>query len=385
MALGWGLIGGGEGSQIGPAHRVGAVMDGAFELRAGALDADPERGREFALRLGITRDRAYGDWREMLEGEKPRAERLALVTIATPNSTHFEIARAFLSAGFDVLCEKPLTTTVEDAEQLVRAARAGGRICAVNYCYSGYPLVRHARAMVARGDLGKIRVVVSEFAHGHHANAAEADNPRIRWRYDPRLAGVSSVFADCGIHALHMACFIVGQQLESLAADFASTVAGRQLEDDALIAFRMSGGVVGRLWTSAIAAGRMHGLGIQIFGERGGLRWHQESPNRLYWTPVGGATTILERGAAGLSAEAARGSRVAVGHAEGFLGAVGNIYADLAEVLVARREGRAPNPLALGYPTAEDGLRSVAAIHAAAASAKARGSWVDVVPVSLKR
>jgi predicted dehydrogenase len=384
MALAWGLIGGGEGSQIGPAHRIGAAIDGAFELRAAALDADPTRAREFALRLAVAHDRAYGDWREMLQRERARADRLALVTIATPNSTHFEIARAFLDAGFDVLCEKPLTTTVEEADVLVRAARAGGRICAVNYCYSGYPLVRHARAMVARGDLGKIRAVVAEFAHGHHANAAEADNPRIRWRYDPQLAGVSSVFADCGIHALHMASFIAGQQVESLAADFASTVAGRQLEDDALVAFRMSGGAIGRLWTSAIAAGRMHGLSVQVFGERGGLRWHQESPNQLYWTPVGGATSILERGAAGLSAEAARGSRVAVGHTEGFLGALGNIYADLAEVLEARREGRAPDPLALSYPTAEDGLRSVAAIHAAVASAKARGSWVSAVPPSLK-
>jgi len=384
MALAWGMIGGGEGSQIGPAHRIGAASDGVFELRAGALDADPGRGREYALRLGVTRERAYGDWREMLSAESSRADRLALVTVATPNNTHFEIAHAFLAAGFDVLCEKPLATTVEEAEELMRSARAGGRICAVNYCYSGYPLVRHARAMVARGDLGRIRTVVAEFAHGHHANAAEADNPRIRWRYDPQLAGVSSVFADCGIHALHMACFITGQQVESLAADFASTVPGRQLEDDALVAFRMSGGVVGRLWTSAIAAGRMHGLGVQVFGERGGLRWQQESPNQLYWTPVGGATTILERGAGGLSAEAARGSRVAVGHVEGFLGAVGNIYADLAEVLEARHAGRAPDPLALGYPSADDGLRSVAAIHAAAASAKAQGSWVNAIPASLK-
>jgi predicted dehydrogenase len=181
-----------------------------------------------------------------------------------------------------------------------------------------------------------------------------------------------------------MACFIAGQQVESLAADFASTVPGRQLEDDALVAFRMSGGAVGRLWTSAVAAGRMHGLAIQIFGERGGLRWHQESPNQLYWTPVGGSTTVLERGAADLSADAARGSRLAIGHTEGFLGAVGNIYADLAEVLKARREARTPDPLALSYPTAEEGLRSVAAIHAAVESAKARGSWVEAIPPSLK-
>ena len=384
MTLNWGLIGGGEGSQIGAAHRIAAGFDGAFRLSAGALDIDAARAREFAVRLGIPRDRAYGDWREMLAAERERPDRVELVTVATPNSSHFEITKAFLRAGFDVLCEKPLTTTVEDAEDIVRTARDSGRICAVNYGYSGYPLVRHARAMVARGELGRIRVVVAEFAHGHHANAAEADNSRIRWRYDPRLAGVSSVFADCGIHALHMACFVTGQQVESLAADFASAVRERQLEDDALIAFRMSDGVVGRLWSSAIAVGRMHGLSLQVYGERGGLRWQQEQPNQLYWTPVGGGTSILERGAAGLSPEAERASRVAVGHTEGFLGAVANIYADLGEVLRARREGRRPNPLALGYPSAEDGLRSVTAVQAAVSSAKAHGAWVDAVPPLLK-
>jgi predicted dehydrogenase len=239
--------------------------------------------------------------------------------------------------------------------------------------------------LVARGELGRVRVVVAEFAHGHHANAAEADNPRVRWRYDPTLAGVSSVLADCGIHALHMACFITGQELESLAADFVSTIAERQLEDDALVAFRMSGGAVGRLWASAIAVGRMHGMTIQVFGEKAGLRWEQERPNQLYWTAVGGRTSIIERGSEGLSPQEQRASRVTVGHAEGFIEAFGNIYADLGEVLRARREKRAPNPLALSFPTAEDGLRSVAAVHAAADSAKAQGTWVKAVPALLKK
>ncbi len=379
MSMSWGLIGGGEGSQIGGTHRIAAGLDGAFRLAAGALDVDATRARDFATRLGISADRAYGDWREMLAGEKSRADRVSLVTVATPNSSHFEITRAFLLAGFDVLCEKPLTTTVQEAEEIVRIAREGGRICAVNYGYSGYALVRHARAMVARGDLGAIRVVVAEFAHGHHANAADADNPRIRWRYDPKLAGISSVVADCGIHALHMACFISGQRISSLSADFASTVPGRGLEDDALVAFRMSGGAVGRLWTSAVAVGRMHGLGVQVFGEKGGLRWHQEQPNQLFWTPVGGSTSVIERGVAGLSPDADRASRVTVGHAEGFFGAFGNIYADLAEQLRAKREGRKPDPLALACPSAEDGLRSVATVQAAVASARARGAWVDLL------
>ena len=379
MRMNWGLIGGGEGSQIGATHRIAAGLDGAFQLAAGALDINATRAREYAVRLGIEKDRAYGDWREMLDGEQSRSDRVALVTVATPNSTHFEITRAFLRAGFDVLCEKPLTTTLEEAEEIVRTARENGRICAVNYGYTGYALVRHARAMVARGDLGKIRVVVAEFAHGHHANAADADNPRVRWRYDPKLAGISSIVADCGIHALHMATFITGQEIQSLSADFASTIPGRELEDDALVAFRMSGGVVGRLWTSAIAIGRMHGLNIQVFGEKGGLRWAQEQPNQLYWTPVGGSTSIIERGVAGISPEADRASRVTVGHAEGFFGAFGNIYADLAEQVRANREHRMPNPLALSCPTAEDGSRSIAAVQAAVASAKARGAWVNCV------
>jgi predicted dehydrogenase len=384
MALQWGLIGGGEGSQIGGTHRIAARLDGAFQLAAGALDVDPARAHDYAIRLGVTEKRAYGHWREMLDAERTRRDRLDLVTIATPNSTHFEITKAFLAAGFDVLCEKPLTNTVEEAEEIVRVARETGRICAVNYGYSGYALVRHARAMVARGDLGKIRLVFAEFAHGHHADAADADNPRVRWRYDPKLAGVSSVLADAGIHALHLACFITGQQVRSLSADFASTIPVRQLEDDALIAFRMSDGAVGRLWTSAIAVGRMHGLTIQVYGEKGGLRWQQEQPNQLYWTPLGSGTSIIERGIAGLSPEADRATRVTVGHAEGFFGAFGNIYADIAEVLQARKERRAPSRLALSFPTVEDGLRSIAAVHAAANSAKAQGAWVNAIPPLLE-
>lgn len=378
MKMNWGLIGGGEDSQIGATHRIAATFDGAFQLAAGALDIDPRRARDYGRRLGIAADRAYGDWAEMLAGEKSRSDRVELVTVATPNSLHFPITKAFLEAGFDVLCEKPLTTTVEDALEITRTARKHGRICAVNYGYSGYALVRHARAMVARGDLGKVRVVVAEFAHGHHANAADTNNPRVRWRYDPALAGVSSIVADCGIHALHLATFVTGQHIESVSADFASTIAGRELEDDALVAFRMSGGIVGRLWTSAIAVGRMHGLTLQIFGEKGGLRWHQEQPNQLQWTPVGGSTTILERGVAGLSPEADRASRVTVGHAEGFFAAFGNIYADIAELKRARNQGREPDPLARSYPSAEDGYRSIVAVHAAVASARAHGAWVQL-------
>lgn len=378
--LNWGMIGGGKGSQIGPAHRLGAGLDGAFSMVAGALDHDPDAGRAFAGELGIAPERAYGDWREMLAREAARDDRCDLVTVATPNATHFEITSAFLEAGFHVLCEKPMTMTVEEGEEIVRIARATGRICAVNYGYTGYSLVRHMRAMIARGDLGAVRVVVAEFSHGHHADAAQADNPRIRWRYDPAQMGASAQFADCGIHALHMASFVTGQEVERLSADFASTIPSRQLEDDAMVNFRMDGGAVGRLWTSAVAVGRMHGLTIQVFGALGGLRWAQEQPNQLYWTPTGGRVQVIERGEAGLSPEADRSSRVTIGHAEGMPLAFANIYADLAEAIRAEKQGRAMNPAANLYPRAEDGLRSMAAVHAAVASASADGTWMDARP-----
>ncbi|MCC5983321.1 MAG: Gfo/Idh/MocA family oxidoreductase [Rhodobacteraceae bacterium] len=376
MKLNWGMIGGGEGSQIGPAHRIGAQADGLFTLAAGALDADPAKGRDYAQRLGVAPDRAYGDWREMLAGERGRDDRVELVTVATPNATHSEITKAYLEAGFHVLCEKPMTMTVEEGEEIVRIARSTGRICAVNYCYSAYPMVREMRAMVRAGALGRIRVVVASFSHGHHADAANADNPRVRWRYDPAQAGVSGQFADCGIHALHMASFITGDEVETLSADFASTISSRVLEDDAMVNFRMSGGTVGRLWTSAVAIGRQHGFDIQVFGETGGMRWASEHPDQVWYSPLGGRTQIIEKAEPGLGEDAARLTRLPIAHPEGFAFAVGNIYVDLAAVIRGEKRD--------GLPLAEAGLRSMAAVAAAVDSAKRGGAWVDARPPMLR-
>ncbi|WP_309667355.1 Gfo/Idh/MocA family oxidoreductase [Tabrizicola sp.] len=378
--LNWGMIGGGDGSQIGPAHRLGARVDGEFAFVAGALDHRPDEGRAYGQRLGLAADRAYGSWQEMLAGEKDRPDRVDLVTVATPNATHFPITKAFLEAGFHVLCEKPMTMTVEEGEEIVRISRATGAICAVNYGYTGYALVRHMRAMVARGDIGKVRVVNAEFAHGHHADAADAENPRVRWRYDPAQAGISAQFADCGIHAMHMASFVTGQEVEKLSADCVSAIPSRVLEDDAMVNFRMSGGAVGRLWTSSIAIGRQHGLGIQVFGETGGLRWTQEQPNQLYYMPLKQRLQVIERGEGNLSPEADRASRVTVGHAEGMPLAFANIYKDLAEAIHARKQGRPMDPAADLFPKAEDGLRSMAAVFAVAQSGKANGAWTDARP-----
>ncbi|MEP5759706.1 MAG: Gfo/Idh/MocA family oxidoreductase [Litoreibacter sp.] len=381
--LKWGMIGGGEGSQIGPAHRLGSGLDGLFEFSAGALDHRAEYGIDYGQRLGLG-DRAYGSWQDMLEGEKAREDRIDLVTVATPNSTHFEITKAYLESGFHVLCEKPMTMTVEEGEEIVEIAKKTGNICAVNYGYSGYSLVRHMKAMIARGDIGSVRLVKAEFSHGHHADATDADNPRVRWRYDPAQAGVSAQFADCGIHALHMASFVTGQEVTKLSADTVSCIDVRTLEDDAMVNFRMDGGAVGRLWTSSIAIGRQHGLGIQVFGETGGLRWSQEHPNQLYYMPLGGRLQIIERGEENLSPEADRATRVTIGHAEGMPLAFANIYKDLSEAINARKEGRVMDVAANLYPRAEDGLRSMAAVVAVAKSGKEDGAWLDARPAMFR-
>ena len=374
--LKWGMIGGGEGSQIGPAHRLGALADGLYEFAAAALDHRPEKGRNYAKSLGVPENRAYGDWNEMLTAEVKRKDRIDLVTVATPNSTHFEITKAFLEAGFNVLCEKPMTMTVEQGEEIVKIANKARKLCIVNYCYSAYPMVRQARAMVQNGELGKIRLIVTNFSHGHHGDANDADNPRVRWRYDPQMAGVSGQFADCGIHALHMASFIGNDEVEVISADFASTIQGRELEDDAMVNFRMSSGIVGRLWTSSVAIGRQHGFDIQVFGEKGGLKWFSEQPNQLLFSKIGHRTEIIEKGENNLHEDASRLSRVAIAHPEGFPLAVANIYVDIASAL--------NGDMRTNLPTASDGLRSMAAVYAATESAKNNGQWVDARPLMFR-
>ena len=374
--LKWGMIGGGEGSQIGPAHRLGALADGLYEFAAAALDHRPEKGRNYAKSLGVPENRAYGDWNEMLTAEVKRKDRIDLVTVATPNSTHFEITKAFLEAGFNVLCEKPMTMTVEQGEEIVKIANKARKLCIVNYCYSAYPMVRQARAMVQNGELGKLRLIVTNFSHGHHGDANDADNPRVRWRYDPQMAGVSGQFADCGIHALHMASFIGNDEVEVISADFASTIQGRELEDDAMVNFRMSSGIVGRLWTSSVAIGRQHGFDIQVFGEKGGLKWFSEQPNQLLFSKIGHRTEIIEKGENNLHEDASRLSRVAIAHPEGFPLAVANIYVDIASAL--------NGDMRTNLPTASDGLRSMAAVYAATESAKNNGQWVDARPLMFR-
>ena len=371
-ALAWGMIGGGKASQIGDAHRIAAGMDRRFALRAMAADIDPARAKRFGAELGIDRDRAYGSWQDMVAGESARADGVSLVTVATPNATHFEISKACLQAGMHVLCEKPLTMTLREARKLAEVARTHERVLAVNFGYTGYPMIRQARAMIAKGDLGSIRLVVAQFAHGHHSDARDMDNPRVRWRYDPAQAGISSVLADCGIHAQQMVGYVTGQRVASLSAHYLSAVAGRELEDDASVQSVLDGGATCRLWTSAVALGHMHGLCIEVFGDRAAVRWDQEQPNQLRLTRLGKPTTTIERGQPGLYPDARQATRIAIGHPEGMLSAFANIYADLHGAIGGDQSALAR------LPQADDGIDMVQFVELATRSAKARSKWMSV-------
>ena len=379
--LNWGIVGGGDGSQIGFAHRAGAELDRRFEFCAGAMDVEPGRAREFALGLGLSPDRAYESWQQMLENEAARSDRVDLVTVATPNSTHFDIAKAFIQEGFNVLCEKPLTNELDQARELARLARSKPVKAAVNFGYTGYPMVRQMRAMIQDGALGAIRVVKTEFAGGFLADAVDQDNPRVRWRFDPKLAGVSCAVADLGSHAMHLATFVTDQNLVSVSADFASGVKGRQLEDDAAVAFRMSKGAVGRMWVSGLAIGRTHGLGMCVYGEKGGLAWFQECPEQLQWTPLNESTRVLERGSDCLSDAAVRANRLTIGHPEGMVLAFANLYRDLSDLIAADLAGIDPDPLCSEIPGFDDGLHMVEMVHASAVSASNDGRWVKLAEI----
>ena len=378
--LNWGLIGGGDGSQVGFAHRAAAQLDGNFNFVAGALDLDPDRAREFGVSLGLDSSRSYGSWQDMLDAEKSiRGEkRLNLVTVATPNSTHFEISKAFLEAGFNVLCEKPLTMTVGEAKALVLIAKKSNRICAVNYGYTGYPMVRQMRSMIMAGELGEIRLVVAEFAGGFMADSADAENPRVKWRFSSKQSGMAAITVDCGIHALNMACFVTNKKVVEVSSDFASGIKSRELEDDNSSAFRLETGIIGRLWTSGLAIGRTHGLTLQVFGEKGGVYWKQEQPNQLSWTPINKSTQILERGHPDLHLSARRANRITIGHPEGMVFAFANIYRDLSDVIFATKAGKQPDILALDYPTVEDGCHSIEIVEAMTRSVANRSCWTKV-------
>jgi predicted dehydrogenase len=373
-----GVVGGGPGSFIGPVHRAAARLDDHYEVVAAVLSRNPERSRAAARAIGIADERAYGDHVELLAKETERADGIDVLAIMTPNRSHHPIARDALARGLDVICDKPLTTTLADALDLVRRVKESGLVFCTTYNYTGYPMVRHARAMVKSGALGAIRQLHVEYIQGHLATATAADrDPTANWRFETAEGGAALVLGDIGTHAHHLAAFVAGLELSEVAAEVGSAVPGRQVPDYAHLLLRFEQGARGSMWVTNSAAGAEHGLHLRVFGDKGGLEWHQEEPNHLLYRPQGGFAQVLTRGRPGLSPEAERATRIVLGHPEGFHEAFANLYADAAEAIVARRTGNRPDPLALDFPTVEDGARGVKFVAAAVASHRAGGRWTD--------
>ncbi|RDI62637.1 Gfo/Idh/MocA family protein [Microvirga subterranea] len=374
-----GMVGGGRGAFIGAVHRIAARLDDRWELVAGALSSDPERARLSGEDLLLKPDRIYGDFNEMARREKRLKDGIDAVSIVTPNHAHAAAARAFLKAGIHVICDKPLTTTRREADQLAKLARESGVIFAVTHNYTGYPLVRQARAMVQNGDLGAIRVVQVEYAQDWLATRTEeTGNKQAEWRTDPARSGPAGSVGDIGTHAFNLAEFIVGDEVTTLAAELHTFVEGRRLDDNAHMMLRFASGARGQLWCSQVATGQENGLRIRVYGEKGGLEWNQENPNLLVFSPLGEPPRLIRRNGAGASDISRAASRIPGGHPEGYLEGFAQIYTDVAEQIAARLEGRDPDPLSLQAPTVDHGVRGVRFIDAAVRSSARKAAWVDV-------
>jgi predicted dehydrogenase len=374
-----GMIGGGRGAFIGAVHRMAARLDDRYELVAGVLSSDPQRARASGSDLLLAPERCYETLGALLQAEVSREDRIDLVAIVTPNHLHHTAAKRCLEAGFHVICDKPLTTALADAEDLLRSAERTQRVLAVTYNYSGYPLVRQAREMIANGALGEPRVVQIEYAQDWLATPLEAvGNKQAAWRVDPQKSGVAGAIGDIGTHAFHLAEFITGAQVTELAADLSTQVAGRSLDDNGQMLLRFSNGARGSLWASQVAVGNENGLRIRIYGSKAGLEWSQEAPNQLRFAAVGEQPRLISRGGAGIGTAAAAATRLPSGHPEGYIEAFAQIYSDVAELIVASNENRTASPGALLAPTGADGLRGVRFIHAAVASSKRNAAWTAI-------
>ena len=371
-----GMVGGGEGAFIGAVHRIAARLDDRYELVAGALSASADKAMRSAEAIGLAGDRSYPDFQTMARAEAARPDGIEAVAIVTPNHMHVPVAEAFLAAGIHVICDKPLTTTLDQALRLRDAVRASGLIFAVTYNYSGHPLVRHARAMVASGELGAIRVVQVEYPQDWLAGPLEASGQKqADWRTDPARSGAGGCVGDIGTHAYQLAHFVSGMKPAQILAELTTFVPGRRLDDNVQILLRYENGARGALWASQVAPGQDNGLRLRVFGETGALQWRQEEPNTLIWSPLGEAPRLIGRGTAAMNASGQRVSRIPAGHPEGYLEAFATIYAEVAAAIVARRTGVAVDP-AVTFPDIEDGVAGVALVDAAVRSSATGGVWV---------
>lgn len=368
------VIGGGPGSVIGEVHRIAARLDGYYDIVASALSSDPERSRRLGRAIGVSEDRAYPTWRALIENEAGRSDRADILAVMTPNDSHYQICTAALDAGFHIICEKPLTTELATAKDLARKVRATGAEFCLTHCYTGYPMVRQARAMVHSGVIGAIRQVNLQYVQGYLA--FEEVPPG--WRLDPARVGASMILIDIGTHAHHLGAYVTGLDLASLCADVGHVVPGRKVDDYSSLLLRYSNGARGSMWVTNAAAGAEHGLSFRIFGETGGLEWNQEEPNRLVHRDRAGFEKIVTRRKDRLLSDIARrATRVEIGHPEGYLEAFANLYTDMAEVVVARLCHKSPAEIDRPFPTVEDGVKGLAFVEAAVRSS-ASGCWEPV-------
>jgi predicted dehydrogenase len=374
-----GMVGGGPDSFIGPIHRIAARLDDHFELVAAALSSNSARGRAAAIELHIAPGRAYDTFEKMAAAESARADGIDAVSIVTPNHLHYAVAKAFLNAGIHVICDKPLATSVEDSLDLAQIVRRTGLVFGLTHNYTGYPMVRQAREMVAEGQLGVLRVVQVEYAQDWLATPVENTvQKQAAWRTDPAQSGPAGSLGDIGTHAYNLLCFVTGLHCRQLAADVSIFVPGRRLDDNAQMLLRFEEGARGMLWASQVATGNNNNLRIRIYGEKAGLEWKQEEPNSLSFTPLGKPPVRIHRAGPAANPAATYASRLPAGHPEGYLEAFAQIYSDLAEQISARIAGRAPAPASLLVPTVEDGVAGMQFISAALDSSKKNSAWVDL-------
>lgn len=380
----YGMVGGGQGAFIGGVHRIAARMDGEFDLVAGAFSASPEKARASGKELGIADDRNYGSFAEMAKAEAARPDGIEAVSIVTPNHMHYPAAKAFLEAGIHVICDKPVTSNLADAKKLAALVAKSGKLFILTHNYTGYPMVRQAREMVAKGQLGDIRLVQAEYPQDWLTESAElSGSKQAEWRVDPKRSGVGGATGDIGTHAYNLARFVSGLELDSLAADLSSFGPGRQLDDNAniLLRFKPAGktpAARGMIWASQVAPGHENGLKLRVYGTKGGLEWVQADPNYLWFTPFGQPKQLLTRAGAGAMPVASRVTRVPSGHPEGYLEGFANIYAEAARAIRAARKKGGKAPKDVIYPTVDDGVEGVAFVEACVRSSKKNAGWVKL-------
>ena len=366
------VIGGGPGSFIGAMHRQAARLDDRYELVAGALSSNPEKSIAAGRELGLAAERCYADGMALLKSESNRADGADVVAIMTPNDSHFEFAFEALALGFDVICDKPMTNTMQEATQLHQRVSDTGLVFCLTHNYTGYPMVRQAKAMVASGELGEIRLVQVEYVQGGRAAAGPGKKA---WKEDPARGGPSLVMGDIGTHAHNLLRFITGLEVSQVAAEVGSIVPDRITHDFAGAMLRMSNGARGNFWVTQAAAGVENALRIRVSGSLGSLEWQQECPQALTFKPLGAPSQNRTPNGPGTLPLAARSSRIVAGHPEGFHEAFANLYSDAAEAIAARRSGLAANPLALHFPNSLDGLLGVQFVAAVVQSSQADGAW----------